>query len=87
MRIMTTIAIALSAVAAQGGGGTETRSGVVARAATYEPDVSGAAAARDWEEVHRDDPADSLYKVAREALNRGEYRRAAPRYPHHVPLA
>jgi HEAT repeat protein len=25
----------------------------------------------------RDDPADSLYRIAREALNRGEYRRAA----------
>jgi HEAT repeat protein len=77
MRIMTTIAIALSAVAAQGGGGIATRSGVVARAATYESDVIGAGAARDWEQLHRDDPADSLYKVAREALNRGEYRRAA----------
>ena len=76
MRIMTTIAIALSAVAAQGG--LARQGGVVARSAAYEgvADV-GAGAARDWERVYRDDPADSLYKVAREALNRGEYRRAA----------
>jgi HEAT repeat protein len=76
MRIMTTIAIALTALAAQGG--LVRQGGVVARSATYEG-VAGAStsAPRDWEQVYRDDPADSLYKVAREALNRGEYRRAA----------
>jgi HEAT repeat protein len=76
MRIMTTIAFALSAVAAQGG--LVRHGGVDAGAATYEADAGASAdAARSWERVHRDDPADSLYKVAREALNRGEYRRAA----------
>jgi HEAT repeat protein len=76
MRIMTTIAIALGAVAAQGG--LVRHDGMVSRAAAYES-VAGASvdAARSWERVHGDDPADSLYKVAREALNRGEYRRAA----------
>ncbi|MFL5563423.1 MAG: HEAT repeat domain-containing protein [Gemmatimonadaceae bacterium] len=74
MRIMTTIAIALSAIAAQGG--LARHDGVVAVGARYESDA-GIGAARAWEQAHRDDPADSLYKVAREALNRGEYRRAA----------
>lgn len=74
MRVITTIAIALSAVAAQGG--TARHGGAVAAPAAYESDA-GAAAARSWERVYRDDPADSLYRVAREALNRGDYRRAA----------
>ena len=76
MRIMTTIAIALTAVAAQGG--LVRQGGVVARSATYERGADAStSAARDWERIYRDDPADSLYKVAREALNRGDYRRAA----------
>ena len=33
--------------------------------------------ARPREPWAQEDPADSLYRVAREALNRGEYRRAA----------
>src|SRR5512140_2951062 len=77
MRVIATIALALSAAAAHGE--VTRHEGVATRGATYE---SGAAArtattAADWERVYRDDPADSLYRVAREALNRGEYKRAA----------
>jgi len=74
MRIITTIAIALSAVAAQGG--LAGHGGVLPRSASYE---SGriTIGARAWERVHREDPADSLYRAAREALNRGDYKRAA----------
>ncbi len=74
MRVITTIAIALSAVAAQGGLGR--RDAVVVRTSAYE---SGATetATRSWERVRPDDPADSLYRVAREALNQGDYKRAA----------
>jgi HEAT repeat protein len=74
MRVITTIAIALSAAAAQGG--IARHGGVVAAHAAYEADA-GVTAARPWERAHRDDPADSLYRVAREALNRADYRRAA----------
>src|SRR5690348_8957725 len=74
MRIMTTIAIALTAVAAHGG--LADRGGVLAPGGAYE---NGAAesSARAWERVHAEDPADSLYRAAREALNRGDYKRAA----------
>ena len=74
MRIMTTIAIALTAVAAHGG--LADRGGVVAPAAAYESGAGGSGA-RAWERVYPEDPADSLYRAAREALNRGEYKRAA----------
>lgn len=78
MRVIAMIAIALSAAATHGGAARH--EGVAARGATWE---NGTLAARtatttaDWERVYRDDPADSLYRVAREALNRGEYKRAA----------
>jgi len=74
MRVITTIAIALSAVAAQGG--LSRQGGVAAPGTAYESSAMGSAA-RAWERVRRDDPADSLYRVAREALNRGDYQRAA----------
>ncbi|HWE41119.1 MAG TPA: HEAT repeat domain-containing protein [Gemmatimonadaceae bacterium] len=74
MRIITTIAIALTAVAAHGG--TADRGGVPAPRAAYESGA-GDSGARAWERVYREDPADSLYRAAREALNRGEYKRAA----------
>ena len=74
MRIMTTIAIALTAVAAHGG--LADRGGVVAPAAAYESGA-GDSGARAWERLYREDPADSLYRAAREALNRGDYKRAA----------
>ena len=74
MRIMTTIAIALTAVAAHGG--LADRGGVLAPGAAYESGA-GDSGARAWERVYREDPADSLYRAAREALNRGDYKRAA----------
>lgn len=74
MRIMTTIAIALTAMAAHGG--LAGRGGVVGPAAAHESGA-GEGGARAWERVYREDPADSLYRAAREALNRGDYKRAA----------
>ena len=74
MRMLTTIAIALSAVAAHGGSGP--RDGVIAPS-PLQLRLAGDEAARSWEREYRVDPADSLYRVAREALNRGEYKRAA----------
>jgi len=74
MRIITTIAIALSAVAAQGG--LADHGGVLTSGAAYESAASESSA-RAWERVHSEDPADSLYRAAREALNRGDYKRAA----------
>jgi HEAT repeat protein/TolA-binding protein len=49
------------------------------RALTVKADVSGdrLSSARPRQGWAREDPADSLYRVARESLNRGEYRRAA----------
>ena len=76
MRIITTIAIALTAAAAHGGGGPADRGGVLAPAAAYESGAIGSSA-RAWERVYRADPADSLYRAARDALNRGDYKRAA----------
>ncbi len=74
MRMLTTIAIALSAVAAHSGSGP--RDGGVAADAAHSR-AAGDNAARSWERAYAIDPADSLYRVAREALNRGEYKRAA----------
>ena len=76
MRVLTTIVIALSAVAAQGGGAGGVARGerVAVQSAAYGVDVSGS---RVWEQAYVTDPADSLYRVAREALNRGEYKHAA----------
>ena len=68
MRMLTTIAIALSAVAAHSGSGP--RDGGVAATAVHVR-AAGDAAARSWEQAYAIDPADSLYRVAREALNRG----------------
>jgi HEAT repeat protein len=74
MRVLTTIAIALSAMASQGG---MTRGeGVAIHAGEYETDpVDGLVMAEG--NFFRADPADSLYRVAREALNRGEWKRAS----------
>ena len=74
MRIITTIAIALSAVGAHGG--LADRGGVLAPGGAYESGTADSGA-RAWERVYREDPADSLYRAAREALNRGDYKRAA----------
>ena len=74
MRIMTTIAIALAAVAAQGG--LADHGGVLAHAAAYQSGA-GDTGARAWERVYSEDPADSLYRAAREALNRGDWKGAA----------
>lgn len=74
MRIITTIALALGAAAAHGG--LADRGGVLAPGAAYESRVADSGA-RAWERVYREDPADSLYRAAREALNRGDYKRAA----------
>ena len=74
MRLFTTIAIAIGgAVAAQQGTARPAnldQSGVVAEGAAT-------AAQADWEREYRDDPADSLYRLARQALNDGDSRRAA----------
>jgi HEAT repeat protein len=76
MRIMTTIAIAFTAVAAHGG--LADHGGVLAPGAAYESGAGDSGAGvRAWERVYREDPADSLYRAAREALNRGDYKRAA----------
>ena len=74
MRIITTIAIALSAVATQGG--LADHGGVLTSSAAYES-AAAESSARAWERVYSEDPADSLYRAAREALNRGDYKRAA----------
>lgn len=74
MHITTILAFALAAVATQGG--LARHDAVLDRGAVQGSDAA-VSAARSWERMYRGDPADSLYKAAREALNRGEYRRAA----------
>ena len=79
MRVLTTIAIALSAVAAQAGGGAARQEGAATRGAAYEQayETGSREDERAWERSYAADPADSLYREAREALNRGEYKQAA----------
>lgn len=72
MRSITTIAIAIGgAVAAQQGWARTAdapRAGIVAEARALAP---------SWEQERRADPADSLYRLARQTLNDGNNRRAA----------
>jgi HEAT repeat protein len=73
MRVLTTIAIALAATASQGG--VTRDEGVTLSPAAYESITDGLVLTAG--QFYSADPADSLYRVAREALNRGEWKRAS----------
>ena len=71
MRLFTTIAIAI--------GGVVGAQGYARVADVPQPGAAleATAPAPSWERERRADPADSLYRLARESLNRNDYSRAA----------